>query len=426
MFTFRSLSPALLLWGCHRENPTPDSHDGVPATDTSSPDDTGDAEDTGDTGDAVDTPKDDLYPLLPPTPLYTEGRWILDATGARFKLASVNWYGFEELDYVPAGLELAHVDDIAEIVAAMGFNSVRLPFSLEMVEQTTPVASSVVAANPEMEGLTPIEVMDAVIDALAEAGVVVILDNHSSEAVWYSATNGLWYTDAYPESVWISTWEDLAWRYQDHPAVVGFDLRNELRGGATWGGAPETDWKAAANRAADAVHAIDDTKLIVLAGINYGSDFSGVYSDPLSLGVSGRLVYSPHDYMWFHGDIQSYSDLAIDLGNWWGFLLVEDQPYTAPLWVGEFGTCNNEPGCADETGQSGRWFATMIAYLDAGDIDWAYWPLNGTMARGEEGSGREYGAVDWYGVLDGTWGSPAKAELLTLLQSIQEPWAFPE
>jgi len=389
--------------------------------------DTGDApaDDTGepDTGEPDTGEPEDPFPLLPAVPLSTQGRWIVDANGDRFKLASVNWYGFEELDYVPAGLELAHIDDIAAVIAELGFNSVRLPFSLEMVEATEPVTAIPIAANPQLEGLLPIEVMDAVIDALARQGVVVILDNHSSEAVWYSQENGLWYTDDYPEEVWISDWQFLAERYVDHPGVVGYDLRNELRSGATWGGPPQTDWKAAVERVSDAIFEIDTTRLIVVTGVGYGADFSGAYFDPLTLSVPDRLVYTPHDYSWFHGEINSYDDLAGDLGGWWGFLIVEDQPWTAPVWVGEFGTCNTSASCVQPSSPGGAWFEQFMAYLSAGDIDWAYWPLNGTMARADD---REFGAVDWYGVLNETWTGGELPELVEALQAIQEPWAFPE
>ena len=180
---------------------------------------------------------------------------------------------------------------------------------------------------------------------------------------------------------------------------------------------------AAAERAAAEIHAIDESKLIVVAGIGYGADFTGAYTDPIVLTIPGRLVYSPHDYSWFHGYIDSYSELAVELGSWWGFLIVEDEPFTAPVWVGEFGTCNTGPDCIAGSTPDGAWFSTFIDYLNAGDIDWAYWPLNGTMARADD---REYGAVDWFGVIDETWSEPAMPEQLEMLQTIQPAWAFPE
>ena len=154
-----------------------------------------------------------------------------------------------------------------------------------------------------------------------------------------------------------------------------------------------------------------------------GLKFSVPYFDPLTLSVPDRLVYTPHDYSWFHGEINSYDDLAADLGGWWGFLIVEDQPWTAPVWVGEFGTCNTSASCVQSSSPGGAWFEQFITYLSAGDIDWAYWPLNGTMARADD---REFGAVDWYGVLNETWTGGELPELIESLQGIQEPWAFPE
>src|SRR5438105_4350423 len=70
---------------------------------------------------------------LPALPLSASGRWIVDANGHRFKLASVNWYGAEEQDHVVAGLERADLHAIARTIRAQGFNSVRLPWSNELV-----------------------------------------------------------------------------------------------------------------------------------------------------------------------------------------------------------------------------------------------------------------------------------------------------
>ena len=352
----------------------------------------------------------------PQVPLHTENRWIMDAENKRFKLAGVNWYGFEELDYVPAGLEIAHVDKISEKVSFFGFNSVRLPFSIEMILEENTVSDNVVAANPEMKGLTPIEVMDIVIDSLWRQGLVVILDNHSSEAVWYSLENGFWYTDEYPEKVWIETWERIAKRYKDHPAVVGFDLRNELRNGATWGGPKETDWRGAAIRAGEALLKIDPSKLIIVEGINYASDLRGVFEQPIVYSVPNRIVYSIHDYSWFHPDFQSYQEMKEGFDYLWGFVLDEDKPWTAPIWIGEFGTCSNDPNCVKDSSVSGSWFLNFTRYLYEKDIDWAYWPLNGTMANGET---RTYGALDWYGILDQGWDKPSLPALLEKLQELQ-------
>ena len=352
----------------------------------------------------------------PSVPFHTEGRWVMDAENERFKFAGVNWYGFEELDYVPAGLEILHVDQISKKISSLGFNSVRLPFSIEMTLEENPVDDSVIFANPQMKGMKPIEVMDSVIDSLWREGLVVILDNHSSEAVWYSLENGLWYTQDYPEESWIRSWENLTLRYKGHPSVVGFDLRNELRNGATWGGVEGTDWRAAVIRAGEAILKIDSSKLIVVEGINYASDLRGVVESPISFSVPNRLVYSIHDYSWFHSEFQDYEEMKKKFDYSWGFLLEEGKSWTAPVWIGEFGTCSNDLSCVQNSSVSGYWFLNFIGYLKENDLDWDYWPLNGTMANGET---RVYGDLDWYGILDKTWEEVSLKELLVILQEIQ-------
>lgn len=377
---------------------------------------------------------------LPALPLHTEGRWILDAQGERFKIAAVNWYGAEEMDYVPAGLEIAPIRDIALRIRELGFNTVRLPWSNEMVALTPTGADAVVSANPELKGKTALEVFDAVINALAYEGLVVILDNHVSDADWCCSDkdqNGLWYTATYPEDAWLNHWRALAKRYAKQPAVVGADLRNELRpvleAGCqacmqcpcascacvtpVWGGGdPATDWHAAATRGGNAVLEENPNLLIIVEGLNYASDVGGPYTLPISLATPNRLVYSAHDYAWFHSGLSDYQQLKTELGNKWGYILTQGQPFTAPVLVGEFGTCNTAATCVtDATGQ-GFWFSAFRTYLSEADIDWAYWALNGTQARG---TGRTFGAPETYGILDATWKAPASDSLLTSLQMLQ-------
>jgi endoglucanase len=283
------------------------------------------------------------------------------------------------------------------------------------------------------------ETFDAVIAALAHEGLVVILDNHASRADWCCDTadgNGLWYSAAYPESKWIADWQAMALRYANQPAVVGADLRNELRsvldanapagctscgGGCTcktaaWGGNdPSVDWHAAATRGGNAVLATNGSLLVFVEGINYATDLTGIYSLPITLQRPNRLVYEAHDYAWDHNGETTYAQIKTTLGNSWGYILTQNQSYTAPIWVGEFGTCHGDASCvASATGQ-GFWFDSIRRYLVEADIDWSYWALNGTQASG---TGRTFGGEESYGVLDTTWTKPALTDLSAALGAI--------
>ena len=222
------------------------------------------------------------------------------------RLAAVSWYGAESEDFAVGGLHLQPLDTIAEEIRRLGFNAVRLPWSNELVERDPAVPDRALAANPRLLGKHALEVLDSVVAALTRRGVLVVLDNHNSDAEWCCGADGneLWYNARYPESSWIADWRAMAGRYRDDPRVIGADLRNEPRGRATWGGAAGTDWHAAAERGGNAVLAVNPDLLIVVEGIAYASDLSGADTLPIVLDVPGRVVYEAHDYAWFEPHAQ--------------------------------------------------------------------------------------------------------------------------
>jgi endoglucanase len=396
----------------------------VPPPDAGTPDEA-DGGAIPDASIAVDAsaPVDAATPRpLPSLPLRATSRWIVDAQGKRFKLASVNWYGAESPDFVVAGLQSQTAASIARQIRSMGFNSVRLPFSNQLVEEDPVVDAKLLAAEPSLKGRHALEILDVVIEALAFEGLVVILDDHVSRADWCCSDtdgNGLWYADGYPEAAWLADWKTIVQRYRSQPAVVGVELRNELRkatvGGVartpTWAdGVAATDWRAAATRGAEAVLSANPDLLVVVEGLAYATDLTGAYNQPIQLSKPERLVWAAHDYAWFHNGTATYDQLHTDLGNQWGFLLVQGKSYTAPVWVSEFGVAHTAAGVSSD------WFLWIRQYLAGADIDWAYWALNGTQATG---TSRTWGAAEGYGILDLSWSQPAYAAHQSALQALQ-------
>ena len=138
----------------------------------------------------------------------------------------------------------------------------------------------------------------------------------------------------------------------------------------TWGsGHTRTDWKKAATKAGNAILAENPNHLIIVEGLNYANNMSPIKDDPIQLDIANRLVYSFHFYSWEQkvAKTDSYDELRDDLDKHVAFMLEENQPYTAPLWLGEFGT-NSE---------SDYW-KYLIQYLgERPQIGWAYWAYNG-------------------------------------------------
>lgn len=354
----------------------------------------------------------------PAFPLHTSGRMIVDSNSARVSINAFNWYGAEGLDYVVAGLQAQPLSSIVSTIKGMGFNAVRLPWSNQMVESNPAVANYALTANSSLEGENALTIFDQVIDALSSAGIMVILDNHVSTPGWCcSSTDGnvLWYNSSYPESSWIADWQMLAQRYSGNPWVIGADLRNEPRSTATWGGNAATDWHAAAERGGNAVLSVNPSLLIFVEGVNYAGDLSGVSTLPVQLNLANQVVYEAHDYGFWYAGFSSYTDYVNQITPNWGYLVTGSNPQ--PLWIGEFGTCNNADSCVDSTRLSdlGNWMDSFSAYVRDYGVDWSYWAINGTTETGNAGG---FNTVEGYGVLNTAWNGSALGSLTARLQSM--------
>jgi len=347
-------------------------------------------------------------------PLHTRGHQIVDAAGHSVRLTSVNWYGFDQKEFVAGGLDHAPLATIVSEIVALGVNSVRLPWANETLEHNPAVVDYAVKANPQFKGKRAMEIMDAVVAALAKAHIMIILDNHMSRADWCCSEkdgNGLWFNAEYPESNWLADWRTIVRRYQHERWVIGADLRNELRSGAAWGGTdPKLDWHAAAERGGNAVLAVNPRLLIMVEGPDYSTNFAGFDKLPVRLKVADRLVYSPHAYAPPDHVFSNYEELKQVYDARAGFLL-HTEP-AVPLWVGEFGTCQTL-----SCGAGSDWFTLFVRYLKENDLAWSYWPLNGTQSSGE---GRKYDTVETFGVLSTDYrqvGAPKVVELLRTIEN---------
>ncbi|WP_245636054.1 cellulase family glycosylhydrolase [Herbiconiux solani] len=310
--------------------------------------------------------------------LHADGATLEKADGSPYVIKGVAWFGMETSNCAPHGLWTISLDAGLAQIASMGFNTIRLPFSSECLAASA--SNSINAGvNPTLVSLSPLELMDQVVQRAKAYGLNVILDRHRPDS---GAQSELWYTAQYSEESWIADWTMLARRYLAEPTVIGVDLHNEPHGQACWGcGDPARDWQAAATRAGDAVQAVNPQLLIVVEGVEKQGDGSSTWwgggladagSDPVELSVPGQVVYSPHDYpasifaqKWFSASDYPANLPAVWTGNW-GYLATEN---IAPVLVGEFGS-------KLETASDRAWFETMVSYLKTTGISFAYWSFN--------------------------------------------------
>ncbi|MHA0287848.1 Calx-beta domain-containing protein [Mycobacterium sp. C3-094] len=323
----------------------------------------------------------------------TSGNQIVDAAGTSVQIAGVNWFGFESDIRAPHGLWTRNYKDMMDQMADLGFNTIRLPYSSAMLHSTAAPTGIDLAKNPDLAGLTSLQVMDKIVAYAGDIGMRVILDHHRSTAGAGTSENGLWYNSQYSEASWIADWQMLAQRYAGNPTVIGADLHNEPYNG-TWGGGGANDWAAAAERAGNAILAVNPKWLIFVEGVAtyqgqsywWGGNLMGVKDRPIVLNVADRVVYSPHDYPnsvynqpWFTAP-NFGAALPDKFDQMWGYLYEQN---IAPVYLGEFGTRLTDP-------KDVIWYEAITSYL-SGDFDndgtidipagtqdmsWTFWSWN--------------------------------------------------
>lgn len=322
---------------------------------------------------------------------HTAGNQIVDVNGNAVRIAGVNWFGFETSTYVVDGLWARNYKDMMNQMKQLGFNTIRLPYSEDIFNSANVPNSINYSLNPDLQGLSSLQILDKIVDYAGQIGLRIILDEHSAMADNHS-NEQLWYipgSTVYTQQAWINDWVALAQRYAGNPTVIGADLHNEPHGIATWGdGNPATDWRMAAEQAGNAILAVNPKWLIFVEGIEtyngqsywWGGNLMGAAQYPVLLNVANRVVYSAHDYpasvydqTWFNAPNYP-NNLPAIWDQMWGYLYRQN---VAPVWLGEFGS-------KLQTTSDQQWYQQITSYLanttgapsGGTGMSWTWWSWN--------------------------------------------------
>jgi endoglucanase len=309
---------------------------------------------------------------------HAEGSRIVDQDGQTVKIAGVNWFGAETSNFAPHGLWSRGYKEMMDQMKSLGYNTIRLPYSNQAFDANSAPNGIDFNKNPDLQGLSTIQIFDKIVAYAGQINMRIIFDQHRPDA---NGQSELWYTSAYSETRWINDWKMLAQRYANNPTVIGGDLHNEPHGQACWGcGDTTRDWRLAAERAGNAILAVNPNWMIFVEGVEsynnqyywWGGNLSGAGTYPVRLSDPKKLAYSAHDYPasvygqpWF-SDASYPNNLA---GLWdqrWGYLVKQN---IAPVWVGEFGT-------KLETTSDAQWLDTLVNYIKTNGMSWTYWSWN--------------------------------------------------
>ena len=305
-------------------------------------------------------------------------------------------FGFETSTAIVHGLWARNYKSMLDQVKQLGFNLLRIPICNQHLIAGVGINSPNFTLNPDLRNLSSLQALDKIVAYSGSIGLRILLDRHSAKAdnFWYEP---LWYIPGdnyYTDSRFIADWVMLAVRYRG-TAVIGADLWNEPKDvgnlAATWGtGNVNTDWDLAAQRAGNAILAVNPDWLIIIEGTSYntwwGGNLKGVEKYPVVLNVSNKVVYSPHEYCQDVVDVPWLNDASFPDNlrpRWDSFFGYVFRTQTAPLLIGEFGTKFAYP-------KSQVWLQTLLNYMDgqletdgkssltAGQqgMSWTYWCLN--------------------------------------------------
>jgi endoglucanase len=336
-------------------------------------------------------------------PVRTAGGQLVDANGHVVRLTGVSWFGLETPDHAPHGLGVRSMGALLDQIVSLGFNSLRVPFSTELLDPGSAPNGIDYARNPELKGLDGFGVLDALVRGATARGLAVVLDRHRIQSGSQSA---LWYDDKYDEARWIDDFRTLSTLYRNEPLVVGFDLHNDAHDPATWGdGNQQTDFRAAAERAGNAILESNPNVLVIVEGIEtvdgtkywWGGNLAAAGRAPVTLNVPNKVVYATSDYpasvsdqSWFH-DASYPANLPALWDATWGYL---PEKNLAPVYIAGFGT-------RFATSSDQAWLSELHGYVHEHGTSFAYWCLNPD-------------STDTGGILQDDWTTP-RQDVLDLL-----------
>lgn len=249
-------------------------------------------------------------------------------------IRGINYYGLETpaRDFVCGwqhrpSYYLEKLDD-------MGFNSIRLPFSLEYVRQGN------------------FEKMDEFFEAMSHhPGMTVVLDMHrvfSSHQGPTPTENGISLDD------FVEGWETIIRRYKDNKQLMGIDIFNEYQG------TDSTYWNKMLKDVVTRLEASFPNRfLYFVGGTRWGGDIAEI--DLEALPFHDRIRYTIHKYIFSTAGYNREQDWD------WSFGPFKDVPHKVS--VGEWGFKSDR---WDEV----EWAKQFVKYLKKhGILDTYFWTI---------------------------------------------------
>ncbi|GKT43038.1 glycosyl hydrolase 5 family protein [Colletotrichum spaethianum] len=397
---------------------------------------------------------------LQPLPLSVRDQYIVDAKNATVAMVGVNWAGHERT-MIPEGLQYQSVEHIVKKIAETGFNSVRLTFASEMVddivegggdanlkatlqnalgpENGTAVMKQIIKNNPAFnESTKRLEIWDAVAAELGRQKIYLHLDNHVSKAGWCCTPydgNG-WFGDTnFNTSNWVRSLSFMAehGKAANWSSFSSMGLRNELRDPFSAAPPPSLEnttwvtWKTRMVQGANAIHNANPDVLIFFGGRIFDFDISapvqGKFGSEPGFNFSiaefpfkNKFVFEQHQYDQGLVDdsCNNYRDILTAFGS--NVMTISDNGTNrAPLVMSEWGH--------DQTDESGmyknKFRRCLMDFMVEKQISWMVWVLGGSYYTREGVQDKD----EPWALLDHNWSSyRGKASIVQLQRDMEKTY----
>lgn len=341
-----------------------------------------------------------------PPGLYSRDGVLYVGERTPFMIKGFSWYGLEEPGHMPGGLGKVSIDEIFQFTREFDFNAIRLPLSVQNIIEN-PMGHTITFRNPELTGLSYVDVVNAVVQKAAENDVLILLDAHRLESDEIQS-GGLWYSDQVSEKRLEYAWKILCDNLKDEWNVMGADAYNEPWD-ALWNSRNKSaDWKTAAERLGNSIHESCPSWTIFVEGIGnreattktpvfWAENLRDIQGSPPELKLKSKVVLSPHVY-----GPSVYNQTYFTEDNF---------PDNMPeIWDDHFGEASKASGLATVIGEWGghfdgldkKWQSKFFEYLREKKIPFFYWSLNPD-------------SVDTGGLIHDDWSTP-ETNRLTLLE----------
>jgi endoglucanase len=183
--------------------------------------------------------------LLPKGWFTSRGAQIVDALGQPVRLVSVGLPGNDGIDGAMRVLRFVNYEATMREAVSDGFNTIRIAWADLTLNMFPKPGAINYDLNPDLKGLSSMQVMDKIVDFAGSLGLRVIFDHHTNDGGEHGwggqQPNGLWFdkgagsdgTDGGGNTGTITAEQfkkntlTLVERYQNNATVIGYDIDNE-------------------------------------------------------------------------------------------------------------------------------------------------------------------------------------------------------